>query len=279
MRLYVQQNPFLNWILKRIQKKKNCMIVIVGQTGSGKSYAAMMLAIMLDALFNIDRIAFTGKEFIEIASNPKLKPGSVILLDEAGISMDNRTWWSTHNRMINWLLQTFRHQRLIAIITVPELSFIDKKSLVLFHVVMETTSIDPKKKICFLKPKIVNPKPASLTNKNFWMTFPTIKDDSGEVIKINRLEVGLPPKKLLKNYEKKKSEFTRDLKDDALMALGGGKIKKYNLDLDLSERKNQVLLLKQMGFRNVEIEKILEKTSSTIAEHVTKLRERGLLGG
>lgn len=275
--VYVDENPFIDYIRRRIKANKNCLIIIIGATGIGKTYAGLRICEVLDPDFNISRIAFTGKDFIELADSPDLKPGSCIMLDEAGVSMDNRQWWSQHNRMINWLLQTFRHQRLVSIITVPQLNFIDKKSLALFHVVLEVINIDGSKRCSVVKPKIIIPRPSSLTDKNFMMYFPTIKDSSGTIIKVSRLHVHLPTRELRKEYEKIKKSFTSKLKEDSVIALGGGKLDTNSIVQTLSRRDQQIYWCKEMGFANKEIAERMNLTPTNVSQYVVRLRKKNLL--
>ncbi len=279
MEIYVKEKPFIEDIKKRIRKNENCLIIVVGRTGVGKSYASMRIAEVLDSGFGLDRIAFKGKDFIEIADRD-LPKGSVIMLDEAGISMDNRTWWETHNRMINYLLQTFRHRNLIAILTVPQLNFIDKKSLALFHIVLEVVGKNMAHRFAVVKPKHIIARPTNLTDKNFLMMFPMIKDNAGSLVKVTRLRVKLPSLRLRHDYEKVKSKFTSDLRNDSLIAMGGeGKLGTDNLVASPGKRERELLVLlkKYPNLKNKELAEMIGITANNVNTIKQNLKAKKLI--
>lgn len=279
MRLYVKENPFIDYIKRRIRRNKNVLAACVGDTGSGKSYAVLRICEVLDPNFSINRVCFTAKKFMEIAGDPKIKPGSCIVLDEAGISMDNYTWWAQHERMLNWLLQTFRYKRLICFITVPKLNFIQKKSLSLFHLILETKGIDDHFNTCAMKPKIIVSNPMSLSGDiDFWQQYPKIKDGEGSVIKLTELKVHLPSKALRKLYEIEKKKYTQDLYNDALISLGApGTPSKLNVANPLSKRDEEVLKLKKKDLTNKEIGERLGISPNNVSQYVRRLRNKNLV--
>ena len=54
----------LNSTQKIYKRNKNFVMLFVGQTGSGKSYSALRLAEMLDDTFDINRVKFKAKDFM-----------------------------------------------------------------------------------------------------------------------------------------------------------------------------------------------------------------------
>ena len=147
-------NPFYKEILDMVFKKnRNCLIIITGDTGTGKSYLALKLAQELDPTFtpeNIsERVVCHPKQFIDLVVNKKdeLKTGSVIVMDEAGVSMASREWYSYNNKALDYILQTFRYQKLIVIFTVPNMSFVDSHARRLFNFYIETIGINFSKKL------------------------------------------------------------------------------------------------------------------------------------
>ena len=125
--------------------------MIAGETGTGKSYAAMRLGQLIDKDFNIRNVVFSPKQFMEILENPWIKRGSVIIFDEAGVGIPSRDWYTIQNKMLGYVMQTFRHMNLCVIFTVPNIGFVDVQMRNLFHIYLETQSINYKKRICKLK--------------------------------------------------------------------------------------------------------------------------------
>ena len=146
---------WIRYIKQRIQKNKNFLCFIGGQTGSGKSWSALSICEMLDSDFSIERCVFSGKGLMQLVNSGSLKKGSCVLFDESGIELSNRNWQSTLNKMLNYLMQTFRHKCIILFFTSPYMDFLDSATRKLMHAQFEMVSIDQKEKKGILKPKLI----------------------------------------------------------------------------------------------------------------------------
>lgn len=200
-----------------MDKNQNYVMLFVGQTGTGKSYAAMDLGERIDPDFGIDRVVFTADEFISILNNDdSLVKGSVIMWDEAGVGMPAREWYSLSNRIISYVVQTFRVKGYVLIMTTPSLKYIDSQIRALFHGIAET--IDPSisggrfgwAKYLHL---IHDPREGKTR-----MVYPTLMDRHnvpmklrGRTSKHGNMLFQLPSQELITSYETKKKEFTDGL--------------------------------------------------------------------
>lgn len=204
-----QQPVLIQYIDDRIKKRnKNFMMVIVGPTGSGKSYATLRLAELLDPDFNIDRCCFRAKEFMgcinKLIQEGKAKAGTVVVWDEVGVEHNAREFMTISNRVINYFFQTCRHLNLIILMTLPLLSSIDSASRKLMHAIAETNSINTSRKTCSLKIKMLQ---TNVISGKEYLKYLRYKKNQ-RVYKSCRIKVNLPSKNLLEQYEKKKKEFT-----------------------------------------------------------------------
>ncbi len=202
---------FGGYVYTRIKRNKNFLVCCTGPTGSGKTYTSLRLAQLWDKDFNEDRIVFTPQQFIDLLNSNTLKPGSVIVADEFGVSMNSRNWQSQSNQFLNYILQTFRSKNYIVIFTSPDFGFIDAAARKLFHAHFMTSGINQKEKFCYIKPYLlqINQRSGDVYYK--WLN--TKIPGQGDK-KISQLEVGLPTKDLIKVYEKKKDEFVNNLNKD-----------------------------------------------------------------
>lgn len=208
---------------QRVLRNQNFIVVVTGTTGSGKSYGGMELALDIDPSFDADRIVFDAKEFVRLVKSG-LQPGSAIMWDEAGVGVSSRAWQSIQNKLIAFILETFRRDNLILIMTTPNMGFIDKKIRSLFHGYAET--IDPTftgRRFGFVRyfHIVVN-----LRKGNIMFMYPRVRDTSGrtKVVKgrntmDGNMRFGKPPEWLSEPYEAKKLIFTESLKDTAMIAL------------------------------------------------------------
>ena len=192
-------------------------MLFVGQTGTGKSYAAMSLAEHLDPSFDISRIVFSAEEFVSILNNDEsLVKGSVIVWDEAGVGMPAREWYSLSNKVISYVVQTFRVKGYILIMTTPSMKYIDSQIRSLFHGLAQT--IDPS--FCdgiFGWAKYMHLEHDPREGRTF-MKYPVIYDEYNRQVKIQGPTHGTgnvlfpkPTEELIVDYEVKKKDFTDNL--------------------------------------------------------------------
>lgn len=207
----------------RVMSNQNFILLIVGPTGSGKSYSAMEVARDMDQGFTTERIVFYPEDFIRITKQG-LPPGSVIMWDEVGVGLSSRDWWSIQNKMIAYVLETFRRDRIILIMTTPNVGFIDKKVRALLHGFAET--IDKTftgDKFGYVKYFHII---SNLREGKMMYRYPRIRDKHGRTRVIRgktstsgNMRFTLPPEWLTEPYEEMKMVFTESLKDKALEIL------------------------------------------------------------
>jgi len=210
----MQINPLFVYILERVHfQDRNFIWVICGETGGGKSMAALSSALDLQPDFNVtEQVVFTASEFINLINrDPPLPVGSVIIWDEAGVGLNNRAWFSAMNRIINDILQTYRHRNYITIFTVPLARFVDSKSRALFHALTKMEEINKSQKVSlgrfyFEKIDYVTGKP--------WRMYPRFRVEEG-IKKMKFVEFALPPMPYVREYERKKNAFTSCLNKQA----------------------------------------------------------------
>lgn len=206
-----KEGLMVQYVRQRVNKNKNFLAAITGPTGSGKTYSALTLAEKIDFNFTKDNIVFTPEEFISLLNSDTLSKGSVIVFDEAGVTLNARQWQQSSNQMIQHVLQTFRHKNYIVIFTAPHFGFIDKASRELFHCYMETQRIDFTNKKCILKPLMI--QVAQRSGKMYFKYLRVILPKLGKT-ELKEVSLPLPSKQLLIDYELKKNAFTQYLNEE-----------------------------------------------------------------
>lgn len=246
-----QEKYWVTYIKQRIRKNKNFLGFISGQTGSGKSWSCISMAETLDKDFNVDRIVFGGLELMKLVNSNKLKRGSVIVFDEMSIDMDNRNWNSTMNKMINYLLQTFRYRGFILLMNSPFMDFIDAKTRKLFHADIGIAEIDFNKCETILKPRLIQ---YNGRFKKFYYKRLKVVHPSYGMVPIDTWTVSKPSDKILKDYEAKKDTFSRALNAKIESELNlvehpEEKVDKRLKTIDMSEFRKDV----ENGFSNTKL--------------------------
>jgi len=86
-----------------------------------------------------------------LLNSGELHTGNMIIFDEAGVGIPSREWYSISNKVISYILQTFRRENLGVMFTTPSLDFIDSQARKLFHSYLETKHINREEKYVTLK--------------------------------------------------------------------------------------------------------------------------------
>lgn len=275
-----EQPILIQYIKDRVEKRnKNFIMLFVGATGSGKSYSALRLAEMLDDSFDINRVCFKAKSFmncinslVECSERGEIIQGKVILWDEFGVEHNAREFMTISNRVINYFFQTSRHLNLIVIMTVPLLSFVDSATRKLSHSVAEMQGINTKDKTASVKVKMFQVN--ALSGKEYPKYLRYRKNNKQFVCK--KFKFHMPSKELIEAYEKKKKEFTKQLNKEIMNKL-----------LKLEDKDNrQVKALSPMQERVIELlkgnsaEQVAEQLNldlSVVYRHKKEAERKGFI--
>ena len=177
---------FGNWVNRRLKTKRNFLMAVVGETGSGKSYLALRLAEKFDRNgdFNADHIVFTPNNFLDCVN--RLGNNCFLVIDEAGLMFSHREYATMVNRMLGFVLQSFRYKFLNCIFTLPNLGFMDYVGRSLMHCVVR------------------------MLDQGYGAVYRVQKDQLGRKIffpKIGYLKTELPSDAIIEAYEEKKARI------------------------------------------------------------------------
>jgi len=213
----VRGDSWARWMVGRtMRQNKNNLISLVGKTGSGKTYSAISICEIMSKMdgvpFTIEHVVFSLRELMDLINSGKLKRGSKIVFDEPQVSISAREFQSEANKVFNYLLSTFRHRNLTLFFCTPFETLLDKNTRRLFHVRMETMSINVNNQTCRLKPRYIEYSDFKTEpyRKQLVIMF---KDENGrgKSHKLFYWDVPKPSKELIEQYEKKKLDFTNNL--------------------------------------------------------------------
>jgi hypothetical protein len=112
-------------VIKQLQTKdKDCVIVVDGKEGSGKSTFAMQIGAYVDNSLDLSRIVFSPDDFREAIL--KAKKGQCIIYDEAFTGFSSRNSLSPVNKVLVSLAMQMRQKNLFVIIVLPTIFLLDK---------------------------------------------------------------------------------------------------------------------------------------------------------
>jgi hypothetical protein len=216
---------FIKIIHNRIESGKNCLIPFTGATGSGKSLSTISLMIglylyrhgnMPSVEYITHHVKFKALDMMKSFNNPDLTKKETWSWDEAGVDAGHKTHSTVSNRVIGWLIQTFRNLQQVVFFTVPSINFLDATVRKMLHISVETRTIDKGKKMCICKPLMLqyNSRQDEIYYHN--ITFPR-KDGFFDVIDL--MGIPLPPKEYVDAYEVEKNKFTKNLNQEIQASL------------------------------------------------------------
>lgn len=272
-----KQKYWISYIKQRIQKNKNFLGFISGQTGSGKSWSSLSIAEQLDPEFSIDRCVFSGLELMQLINSGTLKRGSCIVFEEAGVELNNRQWQSITNKMLNYLVQTFRHRGFILILNSPHMDFVDSATRKLFHAEIRTAGINFKTNECLLKPQLLQYN--GRMQKFYYKRLKVITAEGK--VPIDLWKVAKPSQELLDVYEQKKHRYTQQLNEEILQELMSAHAKQQektaNKDkIALTAIQKDVIEKLKAGMLPKQIAEARGRSLRNIHECIEGLRRKGI---
>lgn len=125
---------FTHAIMGRVNTENNCLIIVEGETGSGKSCLGLSLCQHWDPYFSARRIAFSSQEFLNLL--PVVPHKGWVLWDEVGVWLSHRKWQSEANFQIMQVIQSFRYKFINVVFCLPSASYLDKVVREMCHYVL-----------------------------------------------------------------------------------------------------------------------------------------------
>jgi hypothetical protein len=264
---------WISYINGRIKKKKNFLGFIGGPTGSGKSWSGVSICEQGDPTFGPDRIITSMRQLMKLINSGKLKDGSWIFWDEAGIDISSKNWQQLTNKLINFLFQTFRHKRLVLIFTSPYLDFIDASTRKLFHAEFMTNGINYENNTCRLKPQLIQ---YNHKYKKFYYKYLRVRTLDRGVAPLKMWNVSKPSQWLIDEYERIKTDFTTSLNNDIERQLDEAENKKSNkIKKELTPIQKEVLTLMAKYNDINHVAEDIGVTARTIWFHISQSRKKG----
>lgn len=218
----------INHVLWRFNNNMNWLCAIDSEgsskTGTGKSWAGLSICWACaeedKQRFNINHVVFKVKDLIGLIHQGVPK-GSMFLFDEAGLGIPAREFWSESNRLMSFLVQSFRLYNIGVVMTLPHLSMLDRHARLLLNNRITMLGRVHGKYGC-AKIKFVDVK------ENGTVIFPYPVVSGGIKIEPNKergekhnIIIPKPPDFLIKDYEDLKKSMVDNLVADMDSKLSG----------------------------------------------------------
>jgi hypothetical protein len=201
-------------IRRRLEDNLNWLMINIGQPGTGKSWAGLRIATLVDPSFDpTTGVVFTLEQFLD-RINQGIPPGSVILFDESGIDLGARAAMSKINKAFQALIESSRFLRLCVIFTVPSLAFIDLTARRLAHIILETEGVSKEDCTVSVKPFFVS---GGSRGEEF-LVYPRLHTPEGP-IRLVGISLGRPPATVTEAYEAMRESHMRQVYLDLAASL------------------------------------------------------------
>lgn len=198
-------------------------LMIVGPRGSGKSNAGIYIAEQVakevakikggkpEDYFNFEHIAIiTTDEIVRVMK--MRKQYAIYILDDIGVGWNSRNYMQKVNKILNDILQVFRTNNSMLILTLPDSFLIDKVPRRLIHhfgemyqklfeqgkTVMKLFKVDPKTR-----------------GGDIFYTYP-VTTEHGKIV---RYVIRRASSKNIDEYEKRRTAIAKKMQDDKLAEL------------------------------------------------------------
>ena len=208
---------------------QDCLIILSGPRGSGKSISALKLASetakeisrikygdysKAEEIFNISHLASINEEsLLNIISNVAIE-NSVIILDDGSLALNARNAMSAINKAVVDLITISRHKKNVVIITTPARGQIDiaiRKMCSHYAHIISSSHEDGYNEMLFREVSFDQEKDL-MKQKNITAQMLGYEGKNAAKIKFQKWIVGKPTdEKLIRDYEKMRSYQGDDL--------------------------------------------------------------------
>lgn len=207
-------------IRRKIWKRMNIenehfMGAIVGREGHGKSLSAISIARMVDPQFTADSVFFDPQNLIETFDSSEYGRGRMIILDEAGVGMGNRSWYEKEQILLNQVLQTVRDENMGVLFTLPRLEELDSQTEGRLHALIEMLGVADDGSHASAKWKNISMSRDGRGKE--YKKYPRFRIN-GAKRKVREIAVGPPPESIEEAYEQQKAAFKQELYEEAMEA-------------------------------------------------------------
>jgi hypothetical protein len=192
------------------------MGVIVGREGSGKSHTALSICRKVDPTFTADRVFFDPAELVEAFRSDELGEGSMVMLDEAGVGLGNRSWYEKEQVLLNQTLQTVRDENMGVLYTLPRLSELDSQTIGRLHSLLSMQEKHVEEgwaEVSWKNVEVTREREDGKTYKKY----PRMRVD-GQKHRVTSIGIKKPPADLAEAYEERKAAFKDELYEEVIAA-------------------------------------------------------------
>jgi len=226
------KNTLLRHILYRRFLKMNTFVAVLGSVRSGKSYFALRYGELYmqekKLKFNVKtQCSFELLPFFEWSYSAE---DSVYIIDELQISSNPRMWWLLQNRVMNQFCDIQGLRRNLLLLPFPHLKYIDKHLRPLINYIVVTVRQGKVK---------------------WYKVVSSHIKDKFKPLYIGSINVSLPKKEVIEDYESMKKQFTDEHLNTSIELLKKEKyIPKWDVKLNVDNKFGTLISTRVPHFKS-----------------------------
>lgn len=210
-----KKSPLAEGIKAEIfNRRRNYAIIITGKTQTRKSTVAIKLARDIQgSKFDLERqlASLKPENYLKVLNLDGLKRGSVLVLDEFGVGMDHRSWYTFLNKALNYVMQTHGFRGWTIIVTTPYAKYVDSDARMLFDMMITTLKKNDKKGFVYCK---VEELQYNQKLDTMYYKYPRGRFPDGSVKRLDAFRIKYPPKEVMDSYFKTSDADKKTLAQD-----------------------------------------------------------------
>lgn len=214
---YPTANLVRHEIWNRLHRdNEHYMAGVFGREGKGKSGTAIAIAEMIDPRMSVEQILFDPQAMLKKISEWKkagTTKGRMIVADESGVGMGNRTWYEKDQIQFAQILQLIRSENMGILFTVPRGVEMDSQirggrlhAQIIVRVKHEGDYVEAEYERIRVGRRV--------DNDGLWTPKPSMEID-GVTQRLTTIRIGPPSSELWDSYIEKKNEFQQEAYEDA----------------------------------------------------------------
>ena len=238
-------------------------VLINGNRGSGKSMLLLELGVKTaqeiakikggnpSKYFNLDHVAIIRlNQVLDVIEH--IEQFGIYGLDDIGVGYSNREWRSEKNIRMNKVLQTFRTDNVVTLLSVPDKAMIDKVPRELIDKYIETSKENNMYRLGLNFVKVFNIE-RLLREGSMLEILPLVAHMDG-LHKYAKYVARKPPKEIVDKYEPLRKKIAAELRVEEAQAIKNGEIevRKIKEPKKKITQKNRILELRRDYRANVD---------------------------
>ena len=237
----VVRSPFIYELEYRTDEKEmSNFIITTGKKGSGKSWLGLRIGqLIMGDKFGLNNVCFSTNELIERLNRKEYPPGSVVVVEELGVSANARDAMTRQNKQLSFIAQTMRPARITIIANTISWGLIDPQVKNMADYRIKVLGYDKETGVTDFQFLILSPSDLKQEPKAAHMVI------DGE--KYTSWQLRQPTKELATTYNKMRNDYLEQIYSKGHETLAGNKTVRIGENIIAKRAPKTIADIKELG--------------------------------